>query len=687
LLYPPTRESPHVDDYHGRTIADPYQWMEDLDSPEVAAWIRTQNEVTFRYLESLPQRERLRRRITELWDYPKALLPVTEAGRLFYQRNSGLQKQAPIYVRDALDAPPRLVLDPNELSADGSTALMVFAPSPDARLLAYTLADAGADWQTILVRDLTSGEDLADRVRWMRFSALAWTNDAKGFFYSRFPEPPPGKVYEAALSGHALYYHRVGTPQDDDVLICKRPDLPTWFISGTVTEDGRYLLISLFEGATNSNRLYFVDLVNPASPRLDSPVRPIVETDGAEYAPVANRGAELLARTDAGAPHRRIVAFNLDDPDAPPRVVLAERSDVLGPVVLVGGTLIAEYLSDVRSRVALLDPSDGSDLGDVPLPAPGVVAQLGGRHDGSLAWLMFTSPLQPATVLAFDVHARTLRPFEAAQAPVDITQFETRQLFATSRDGTRVPLFVTSRVGLPRDGRTPAMLYGYGGFSVNTLPAYRPDVLAWLELGGIWVTANIRGGAEYGEEWHRAGMREKKQNVFDDFIAVAEHLIREGFTSPHRLGIMGGSNGGLLVAAVMEQRPELFAVVEAAVGVLDMLRYDRFTGGRAWVTEYGSAADPAAFGFLIKYSPLHNIRPGVCYPATLVTTADHDDRVVPSHSFKFVAALQRTQACPRPVLIRVETKGSHGYRPTDKRIEELADQWAFAAANLFGDRS
>jgi len=680
--YPSTRADHVIDDYHGQAIADPYRWMEDLESPDVAAWIAAQNALTSEYLQSLPIRDRLRARITELWNYAKVSLPATESGILFYQRNAGLQKQAPIYARQGLHAPPRMILDPNALSSDGSTALMAFSPSPDGKRLAYTLAESGADWQTVYVRDLDSGVDHPDTVKWMRFSELAWTKDSAGFFYSRFPEPPAGKVYEAALSGHALYYHRLGTEQRDDRLICERTDLPTWFISGTVTEDGRYLLIALFEGATNNNRLYYADLVDPHRPDLHAAVAPIVESDDAEYAPIGNLETILFLRTDSGAPNRKVIAIDLAcrTPSAP-RTIVPERRDTLGWVSIVSRRIVAEYLVDVRSRVETFDLARGESLGSIPLPGAGVIAGLTGREDESIVWLLFTSPLIPATVFAFDFSAEKMTPFEPAGSPIDLSAFQTTQEFTVSKDGTRIPFFITSRIDQPRDGRAALMLYGYGGFSVNTLPSYRPDVLAWLEMGGIWVTANIRGGAEYGEAWHRDGMREQKQNVFDDFIAVAEHLIRERFTSPERLAIMGGSNGGLLVAAVMEQRPELFAAALPAVGVLDMLRYDRFTGGHAWVTEYGTAQEASGFAALIRYSPLHNLKTGTCYPATLVTTADHDDRVVPSHSFKFVAALQRAQGCARPVLIRVEVQGSHGYRPTDKRIAELADQWAFAAAN------
>ena len=679
--YPHTPRTGTEDDYHGQRIEDPYRWMEALDTPDIKAWIEAQNAVTNRYLGSLPLREPLGVRITELWNYPKVSLPSVENGRLFYQKNTGLQKQAAIYVRDGLTGPPAVVLDPNALSPDGSVALMAFAASPDAQLLAYTLAEGGADWQTVHVRDLARDEDLPDRVRWMRFSGLAWTRDRQGFFYSRFPEPPAGKTYEAALSGHALYYHRIGTPQSDDALIFERPDLPTWFVHGTVSDDGRYLLIALYEGATNNNRLYVVDLIDPASPRVSAPVRALMERDGAEYAPIGVEGRTLYVRSDSSAPNRCVLAVDLDQDEPAWRVVIPEREHRLGMVTLAGARLVTESLVDVQSRVEVFDCREGTLLDRIALPDVGVVAAMDGRSDLPQVWLTFTSPLQPATVYCVDLDSGTLTPFETAAAPVDLSGYQTRQMFARSRDGTRVPFFVTARADLRRDGTTPAMMYGYGGFSVETLPVYRPDVPAWLELGGMWVTVNLRGGSEYGEAWHRAGMRDQKQNVFDDFIAVAEQLIAEGYTSASRLAMMGGSNGGLLVAVVMEQRPELFAAALPIVGVLDMLRYDLFTGGRAWVTEYGSASDPEQFAFLRAYSPLHNLVEGTCYPATLVCTADHDDRVVPSHSFKFIAALQQVQGCDRPVLIRVETQASHGYRPTDKRIAELADQWAFAAAH------
>jgi prolyl oligopeptidase len=684
LTYPPTTKGDVADDYHGTRVADPYRWMEDLESPDVARWIKAQNDVTFGYLEGLPMREHFKRRITELWNYPKTGVPVREGGRLFYTRNTGLQKQAPVYVRETLASAPKVLLDPNVLSQDGSLSLSQWKPSPDGRFFAYTLSEGGADWRTIHVRDIQQNRDLSDQVKWMRFSALAWTRDSRGFFYSRYPEPPAGKVLEAALSGQAIYYHRVGTPQSEDRLIYERKDLPTWFLGGVTTEDGRYLLISMAKGSGNENRLYYADLRDPMNPDIAAAIKPVIEADDAEFTPLGNDGSIVYLRTDRDAPNRAIIAVDLRNADPKAwKTIVAERKEAIEDAALIGGRLVVHYLVDVKSRLSLVGTS-GAAQGEVTLPGTGTVAQISGREDSAEIFFAFSSALYPTTVFAYDPAAKRSTPFEAADPPVDAAKFETVQLFATSKDGTRVPFFLTARKGLPRNGGNPAMVYGYGGFSISMTPTYRPDVPAWLELGGIWVVANMRGGAEYGETWHRAGMLEKKQNVFDDFVAVAEHLVNEKWTSPSKLAIMGGSNGGLLVGAAMEQRPDLYAVALPAVGVMDMLRYDRFTGGRAWVPEYGTASNPEQFKFLFKYSPLHNLKAGTCYPATLVTTADHDDRVVPSHSFKFAAALQAAQApeCSKPVLIRVETQGSHGYRPTDKRIAELADQWAFTAAQV-----
>ncbi|PYR95242.1 MAG: S9 family peptidase [Acidobacteria bacterium] len=680
--YPPTSRGDVVDDYFGTKVPDPYRWMEDLDAKAVADWIAAENAITERYLATLPLREKLRKRITELWNYPKVSTPFIEGGQVFYRRNSGLQKQSLFFMRPDLKQPARVIVDPNEMFPDGATSLAATVPSPDATLLAYATAEGGADWQTIHVREIATRRDLKDIVRWMRFSGLSWTKDAKGFFYSRYPEPPAGKALQAALSGQALYYHRVGTPQSEDRLIYERRDLPTWFISGGLTDDGRYLLIQMAEGSENKNRLYVKDLAGPRKPDLDAPVTPVVETDDAEYAPIGNLGSTIFLRTDLDSPNRRVIAIDLAHRDRSAwKTVVAERPQAIETVIVASDRIVAEYLVDVQSRLDMFK-LDGTPAGTIALPGAGSIGGLNGRDDSNVLFYTFTSPLYPATVFAYDIKAARSTPFEPPSLPVDVAQYETKQLFATSKDGTRVPFFMTARKSIARDGNRPTMIYGYGGFSISTTPTYRPDVPAWLELGGIWVTANMRGGAEYGEAWHHAGMLGKKQNVFDDFIAVAEYLVKENYTSPSKLGIMGGSNGGLLVGAAMEQRPDLYAVALPAVGVMDMLRYDKFTGGRAWATEYGSSANAEQFPILLKYSPLHNVRPETCYPATLVTTADHDDRVVPSHSFKFTAALQQAQSCDKPVLIRVETQVSHGFRPTDKRIAEVADEWAFAAATM-----
>jgi prolyl oligopeptidase len=648
----------------------------------VAGWVTAQNAATEAHLASLPQRPHFRRRLTELWNYPRTSVPHIEHGRIFYTRNSGLQRQAPIYVRSGVFDPPQLVLDPNVLSPDGSTSVSQFAPSPDARWIVYAVARGGADWETLRIRNVETGDELAEQIEWVRFSDLAWTHDSQGFFYSRYPEPPAHKVLEAALADQAVYYHRLGTAQSADVLIYRRQDHPGWIVNASVSDDGRYVFLRTWRGSDNNNQLHVIDLLHPAAPALTGQVVPIVETLDAEYTPIGNYQSRIYVRTDHHAPNRQIIAIDLENPDPLEwKVVVPESAHPIKDATLAGGRIVIHYLVDVQSELRL-HGLDGTRLGYLPLPQVGVVSELYGRTDLYELWCSFSSPLVPATVLRYDFDLNGRGAFEAPSAPIDSSRFETHAMFAVSKDGTRVPFFLTASKGLRLDGRNPAMLYGYGGFSVSVLPSYRSDVPAWLELGGIFVTVNARGGDEYGEAWHKAGYLEHKQNVFDDFIAVAEHLIREGYTSPDRLGIMGGSNGGLLVGAVMEQRPELFSVALPAVGVMDMLRYDRFTGGRLWATEYGTSSDAGQFEYLIKYSPLHNLEPGTCYPATLVTTADHDDRVVPSHSYKFTAALQAAQGCDRPALIRIEVQGSHGYRPTDRLIAERADIWTFAAAHL-----
>jgi prolyl oligopeptidase len=679
LTYPETKKIDQVDDFFGTKVSDPYRWMENLNAADVADWVKQENAVTEQYFSQLGMRAHFKARITELWNYPKVSLPFRVGGRLYYARNTGLQRQSVFYSRTTLGGPPRLVLDPNTFSADGSIALGGFSPSPDNRYLAYGIAEGGADWRTLLVRELESGKQLSDTVRWLKGGGMSWTKDGKGFYYSRFPQPEAGKQLQNAIRDEKMYYHRIGTPQSRDVLIYERPDHPDWFVGGGVSEEGRYLFVFVNRGTEPQNRLYIADLGDPKQPKVDAPIRPLFDKGDASYAPIGNVGSTIYLQTDRDAERSKVVAFDIASPDQW-RTVIPEQMNAIDQIAMYKGGIAVNYLEDVKAHVRLYD-FDGKAIGDLPLPGIGSLQGLSTREDMPEIFYGFTSPLYPTTAFRYDPATKKSAPFEAPKLNFDATQYETRALFATSKDGTRVPLFVTMKRGLALDGNNPAMLYGYGGFDISTTPGFRPDVLAWLEQGGIWATASMRGGSEYGEAWHKAGMFERKQNVFDDFIAAAEYLVKEGYSSPAKLGIMGGSNGGLLVGAVEEQRPELFAVALPAVGVMDMLRYHKFTGGGAWATEYGSADDSTQFQYLIKYSPVHNVKPSTCYPATLITTADHDDRVVPSHSFKFAAAMQAAQGCAKPVVIRVETQGSHGYRPTDKRIAELADEWAFTAAN------
>jgi prolyl oligopeptidase len=683
VAYPTTKLIPHTDDYFGHKVPDPYRWMEDLNSPEVAQWVKAENGVTERFLATLPMRERFRSRITELWNYPKVSLPFREAGKLFYTKNSGLQRQAVYYSRASIDAPEHLVIDPNVLSPDGSIALSIFAPSPDGRYFAYSLSQGGSDWSTAYIRDFNTGKQLADTVKWLKFTGINWTKDGNGFFYSRFPTPEAGKELQSALRDQKLYYHKLGTPQSADRLIYERKDHPEWFVFGGTSDDGRYFYISVVNGTDPHNRLYLLDVGDPLHPNVAAPVKPLFDKPDAAYTPIGNVGSTIYMSTDNAAPRYRIVAFDAAKPDVKNwRVVVPESKNVIDQTAMLKDRIAVNYLEDVKANVRMF-AFDGKSLGARPLPGIGSLAGMSARTDSPDLFYRFTSPLYPSTAFRFDPATSKSTAFVPPKIKnFDPAGYETREIFATSKDGTKVPVFVTMKKNLALDGSHPTMLYGYGGFNISTTPSFSPDVLAWIEQGGIYATASMRGGAEYGEEWHKAGMLEKKQNVFDDFIAAAEYLIAQKYTSPAKLGIEGASNGGLLIGAVEEQRPDLFAVALPAVGVMDMLRYDKFTGGNAWSVEYGTSSDSTAFKYLIKYSPLQNVKAGTCYPATLLSTADHDDRVVPSHTFKLTSAMQAAQGCDKPILVRIETQGSHGYLPTDKRIAELADQWAFAAGQM-----
>jgi prolyl oligopeptidase len=682
LTYPQTRKGDVVDDHFGTKVADPYRWMEDLNAPEVKQWVDAENAVTFKYLEALPQRDALKKRITELWNYPKVTPPRYAGRHWFYNRNSGLQRQSVVFTRETLNGSETVALDPNQLSPDGSVALSGFVPAPDAQHFAYGQSEGGSDWSTYYVRELGTGKQLPDVVRWVKFSSLSWTEDGKGFFYGRYPEPRAGKALEDAVRDKKIYYHALGTQQSADRLIYERTDEPMLFIDAETDETGRYVFVYTNKGTSNKNELFVKDLGNPIAPKLDAPVRPLYPGHTAAYEPLGIVDGTMYLLTDRDAPKKKVVAVPIDRSDAANwKTIVPESKNAIDSARLIAGKLAVNALVDVASEVRFYN-LDGSPAGQITPPGLGSISGPVGRYGRQEIFYTFTSPLYPATVFRFDLAAGRSTPFEAPKLTFDPALYITERVFATSRDGTRVPMFITRRKDLKKDGMSPTMLYGYGGFDISEVPRFRPEVPAFLERGGVWVTANMRGGGEYGQAWHEAGMFEKKQNVFDDFIAAAEYLVKERYASPQTLGIMGGSNGGLLVGAVEQQRPDLFAVALPAVGVMDMLRYHRFTGGAAWATEYGSAENPKDFAYLYKYSPLHNAKPGTCYPATLVTTADHDDRVVPSHSFKFAATMQAAQGCQKPVLIRIETQGSHGYRPTDKRIAELADVWAFALANM-----
>src|SRR5438876_6486056 len=682
VKYPQPRRSDVADNYFGTTVADPYRWMEDLNAPEVKQWVDVENAITFKYLDSLPVRDVLKKRITELWDYPKVTAPRYEGRHWFYNRNSGLQRQSVVFTRETLTGSETVALDPNRLSPDGSVALSGFVPAPDAQHFAYGQSEGGSDWSTYYVRELTTGKQLADVIRWVKFSGLAWTEDGKGFFYGRYPEPRAGKALEDAVRDKKIYYHALGTPQSADRLIYERPEEPMLFIDAFVDETGRYLFFQTNKGTSNKNELFVKDLGSPLAPKIDAPVRALYPGHTAAYEPLGVVNGTLYVMTDRDAPNRKIIAAPIERPDvANWKTIVPESRNAIENSTMIAGKIAVNALVDVASEVKLYN-LDGSPAGEIKTPGLGSVGGPIGRYDRPEIFYTFTSPLYPVTVFPLDLKTGASTPFDAPTRTFDPTLYTTERVFARSKDGTRLPLFITHRKDLKKDGSNPTMLYGYGGFDIATFPTFRSDIPAWLERGGVWATANMRGGSEYGEAWHEGGMLEKKQNVFDDFIGAAEYLIREKYASAETLGIMGGSNGGLLVGAVMEQRPDLFAVALPAVAVMDMLRYHKFTGGAVGVTEYGSSESAKDFPYLYKYSPLHNVKPGTCYPATLVTTADHDDRVVPSHSFKFTAALQAAQGCDKPVLIRVETQGSHAYRPTDRRIAELADEWAFALANM-----
>lgn len=682
LGYPLARAGTTTDDYHGTNIADPYRWLES-DGAETQAWIEAENQLTHGWLAQVPEREALRRRLAKVWNFPKVGVPVAEGGRLFFTKNDGLQNQAVLYVTDAAGTPPRVLLDPNTLRADGTVALRTWVPSRDGKLLGYGLSAAGSDWTEVKVRDVKTGKDLTDDLRWVKFSGIAWDLANEGFYYSRYDAPVAGAELTAANRFQKVYWHRVGTPQDRDILVHERKDQADWGFGAEVSDDGRWLILPVWRGADNRNALYYMALDGKG--RLAKGTKPVALIDNfdAEWAFIGNDGPVFWFRTDKAAPRGRIVAVDTRHPaEAKWKVLVAQGEGTLDTVHVVGDRFVLVTMKDAQSEVRSVH-MDGRPDRVLALPAPGSAAGFTGHPHDRETWYEFQSFLVPRSVFRLDVQTGVSTIHARPEVGAKAEEFETTQVFYPSKDGTKVPMFIVHRKGLVLDGSHPTLLFGYGGFNISLTPFFSPTNLVWLQAGGVFAMPNLRGGGEYGAAWHEAGMKANKQRVFDDFIGAAEWLVKNKYTSSKKLAIQGGSNGGLLVGACITQRPDLFGAALPAVGVMDMLRFHKFTIGWAWVPEYGSADDAKDFAVLFKYSPLHNIRPGVRYPATMVTTADHDDRVVPGHSFKFAATLQNAQSGAAPVLIRIDTRAGHGAgKPVGKQIDEAADRLAFLVRSL-----
>jgi len=683
---PETRRSEQADVLHGVTVPDPYRWLETdvRESPEVAAWVKAQNEHTFAFLERIPQREAIRQRLTKLWNFEKFTAPTQVAGRYFFEKNDGLQNQYVLYMQRSLDAEPEVLIDPNAWSADGTIALDDTSFSPDGRWLAYSIQDGGSDWKVWKVMEIDTQRVLDDELRWIKFNSPAWTPDGQGFFYARFPEPAEGAQFRDLNLNQKVYYHRLGTPQADDPLVFARPDEPQWGFGCSVADDGRYLVITVYLGTDDRCQVYYRDLLEPyAMPA------PLVDNFDNEFSFIGNLGTTFYFQTDLDAPRKRVVSLDLREfakvPAAdrsvnaklPWREVIPQGEDALTGVSFVGNQLIVQTLHDAHDRVAVYSPA-GQLVRTVELPGIGSAGGFGGRQSDTETFYSFSSFAVPPSIYRYDLLTGESRLLRQAKVDFDPQQYEVRQVFVDSTDGARVPMFIAHKRGLELNGRNPTLLYGYGGFSISLTPTFSISRLAWMEMGGVFALANIRGGGEYGEDWHKAGTKLQKQHSFDDFLAAAEWLVANKYTGPKRLAIQGGSNGGLLVGACLTQRPDLFGACLPEVGVMDMLRFHQFTAGRYWVDDYGSAEHPDEFQALLKYSPYHNVRPGTVYPPTMVTTADTDDRVIPGHSFKFAAALQAAQSGEAPILIRIETRAGHGAgTPTSKLIDELTDKWSF----------
>jgi len=678
LTYPTTYRSDQVDVYHGTKVIDPYRWLEDPDSEETKSWVEAENKLTFGYLEKIPERTSIEKRLTELWNYERFGLPRKRGNRYFYTRNDGLQNQSVLYVTEGLEGKACILIDPNKWAEDGTEALAGWVPSEDGKLLAFGMASAGSDWRQWKVLDVTTGEEREDHLRWVKFSGISWMKDNSGFFYSRYDEPDEGEAFTGVNYFQKLFFHKMGDSQEKDVLVYERQDKKEWGFDGTVSHDGNYLIISVWRGTERKNQVFYKDLRHEGAEVVE-----LISGFDFQYDFIGNEGSTFWFNTDDDAPLRRIIAIDTRQPDrANWKELIPQSKEVLDDVGLVGDRFLVSYLKDAASLVRVYEV-DGKHVRNVTFPAIGSAGGFGGRRSDRETFYSFSNYTTPGSVYRYDVESGRSAVFRQPEVAFDPEDYVTKQVFYESHDGTRVPMFITHKQGLGLDGSNPTILYAYGGFNISLTPGFSVTNLVWLERGGIYAVPNLRGGGEYGRAWHEAGMLSNKQNVFDDYIAAAEWLIENDYTSPQKLAIRGGSNGGLLVGAAITQRPELFAAAIPAVGVMDMLRYHKFTIGWAWVSEFGSSDDADQFKNLLAYSPLHNLKPNTKYPSTMVTTADHDDRVVPGHSFKFAAQLQHAHSGNNPVLIRIETKAGHGAgTPTKKLIQASTDVLGFLSAEL-----
>ncbi len=679
LTYPETRKSDQVDDYFGVMVPDPYRWLEDENSPETAAWVAAENRVTFAYLDTIPFREKLKGRLTQLYNYPRFSAPFRRGDTYFFTKNDGLQNQNVYYIQKGLNGPAEVFLDPNKFSADGTSVLSTFSLSKDGKYLAYGISKGGSDWIEIFVMDVASRKTLPDDLLWLKASGVSWAGD--GFYYSRYPAPEKGRELTSKNEFQAVYFHKVGTGQAADELVYEDKEHPQRFQNVGTTEDERFAILNISERGKGKkgNSVFYRDLSK--SEKNFTPI--VTEIGDLSYNVIDNVGDKFLIRTDKDAPNGKVILFDPKNPDAANwKDVLPERTEPLQGAGTAGDKLFASWRKDVATRAYVFD-LNGKLENEIVLPGPGTAQGFGGLSDDKFVFYSFTSFNVPPTIYKYEIATKKSTVFRTVDIPgFNASDYETKQVFYNSKDGTRVPMFLVYKKGLKLDGNNPTLLYGYGGFNIVTAPSFSSLRLALLEQGVVYASANMRGGGEYGEKWHEAGTKLKKQNVFDDFIAAAEYLIANKYTSPSRLAIQGGSNGGLLVGAVSNQRPELFRAVVEQAGVMDMLRFHKFTIGWNWIADYGSSENEAEFKALYAYSPIHNIKPGTKYAATLITTADHDDRVVPAHNFKYAAALQAAQGGENPILIRVDTNSAHGASNTTKAIEQSADIYSFLLNNL-----